>query len=123
MPPSFVGNHYLVDAYYRPSDRGVLCDHANFYLNMIVSCEEAGATVISKNYKMFGTEQGYTFLIGLAESHVSCHTWPEYDMACFDIFMCGKSDTKTVFNLFLAKSKIQPLSMVANHIHRGKYNV
>lgn len=32
---------------------------------------------------------GITILIGLAESHLTIHTWPEKGAACIDLFMCG----------------------------------
>ena len=33
--------------------------------------------------------QGVTGIIGIAESHISIHTWPEYGYAAVDIFTCG----------------------------------
>jgi len=32
---------------------------------------------------------GATVVVGLAESHLSVHTWPEYGYAAVDIFTCG----------------------------------
>lgn len=35
---------------------------------------------------------GATVVVGLAESHLSIHTWPEYGYAAVDIFTCGHED-------------------------------
>ena len=32
--------------------------------------------------------QGFTVLLLLAESHISCHTWPERRSMCIDMFTC-----------------------------------
>ncbi|NOX58907.1 MAG: adenosylmethionine decarboxylase [Planctomycetes bacterium] len=35
--------------------------------------------------------QGVTAVALLAESHLSIHTWPEYEYAAIDLFTCGES--------------------------------
>jgi len=49
----------------------------------------AGAAVLSCHFHSFGSRQGVTGVVLLAESHISIHTWPEYGFAAVDIFMCG----------------------------------
>jgi S-adenosylmethionine decarboxylase proenzyme len=67
------------------------------------ACEECGATVLSSNSRGFGEGSGFTYAIILAESHATCHTWPEYGLATFDIFTCGTVDTKSIMKQFLRK--------------------
>lgn len=34
---------------------------------------------------------GFTCVFALSESHISCHTWPEFNMATIDIYLCNYS--------------------------------
>lgn len=45
---------------------------------------------------------GYTSVICLTESHVSIHTWPEYGMATFDVFLSNyqRNNDGTTHKLF-----------------------
>jgi S-adenosylmethionine decarboxylase len=36
-------------------------------------------------------EAGYTAIIGLTESHLSIHTWPEHNYITFDVFISNHS--------------------------------
>lgn len=56
------------------------------------AADAAGATVLSSHFHRFGVGEGLTGVLMLAESHITVHTWPEYDYAAFDIFMCGDCD-------------------------------
>ena len=56
------------------------------------AADAAGATVLSSHFHRFGEGGGLTGVLVLAESHITVHTWPEYDYAAFDVFMCGVCD-------------------------------
>lgn len=45
---------------------------------------------------------GYTTVIALSESHISCHTWPEYGFVTLDIFLCNysRNNDENVKNIF-----------------------
>jgi len=34
---------------------------------------------------------GYTCVFALSESHISCHSWPEFNLITMDIFLCNYS--------------------------------
>ena len=45
-------------------------------------------TVGSANWHKFGGEGGVTGLVMLTESHLACHTYPEYKTATFNLYCC-----------------------------------
>jgi len=47
-----------------------------------------GATLLSVRTHQFAP-QGVSGVAIIAESHISIHTWPEYNYAAVDIFTCG----------------------------------
>ena len=51
---------------------------------------QIGATVIKDSFYQF-TPQGVSGVVIIAESHISIHTWPEYNYAAVDVFTCGDS--------------------------------
>lgn len=56
---------------------------------LVTAAEAGGASVLQAHFHLFGREKGVTGVVLLAESHITVHTWPEYDYAAFDVFMCG----------------------------------
>ncbi|MEK7631519.1 MAG: adenosylmethionine decarboxylase [Patescibacteria group bacterium] len=50
----------------------------------------AGATVVNSTSFRYAP-QGVSVMVVISESHVSTHTWPEYDYAAVDFFTCGES--------------------------------
>ena len=53
--------------------------------------EECGATLLHIHTHKF-SPQGVSGVAVLAESHITCHTWPEIGYGAFDVFMCGGAE-------------------------------
>ncbi len=53
------------------------------------AAQAAKATLLDVRLHHFGGGNGVTGVALLAESHISIHTWPEWDLAAIDIFTCG----------------------------------
>jgi len=51
---------------------------------------KSGATIISSIFHRYNP-QGVSGVVVIAESHLSIHTWPEYNYAAVDFFTCGQS--------------------------------
>ena len=57
--------------------------------SLTTAAKEAQATVIKSVFHKF-SPHGVTGVVVIAESHLSIHTWPEYNYAAVDIFTCGE---------------------------------
>jgi S-adenosylmethionine decarboxylase len=91
------GQHILADLY------GINPMHLNdpdaVERLLRASAQAAGATILSSHFHTFGSGQGVTGVVILAESHISIHTWPEFGFAAVDIFMCGNSEPQRALDV------------------------
>ena len=55
---------------------------------LVKAVEVANCTLLKKAFYKFG-ENGISGVVILSESHISIHTWPEYNYAAIDIYTCG----------------------------------
>lgn len=46
-----------------------------------------GLTSVGEVYHVFEENAGFTAVLALTESHLSIHTWPEHELATFDVFL------------------------------------
>jgi len=46
-----------------------------------------GLCCVGEAYYAFAENQGFTAVLALTESHLSIHTWPEHELATFDVFL------------------------------------
>ncbi len=81
------GIHIIVDLY--GCDTKILDDA--IYLNRLVAkaVSESGLKSFGTLYHKF-TPMGYTSVTLLAASHISIHTWPEYNYVAIDVFACDE---------------------------------
>ncbi|NIO15427.1 MAG: adenosylmethionine decarboxylase [Deltaproteobacteria bacterium] len=81
-----LGRHVLLELSGCPY---ALLNDLDFIRNSLIkAAERANVTVISENFSRFNPH-GISGVLVIAESHISIHTWPEYDYAAIDIFTCG----------------------------------
>lgn len=57
---------------------------------MVSAVQAVGAHIVGESFHRF-QPLGVTGVLAIAESHLSIHTWPEYNYAAADIFTCGTS--------------------------------
>ena len=82
----YAGRHYIVDFWGMKK----LTDRHYIDTALRDAAIAANATLLHIHLHEF-SGGGITGVALLAESHISIHTWPEYDYAAFDVFMCGQS--------------------------------
>ena len=83
----FIGSHIIAD-----------CNDCNsLFLNDIEYLKDImGYSIILSNANILGicqhsfTPQGVTILFLLSESHLSIHSYPEYNYCAIDFFTCGE---------------------------------
>ena len=78
---------------------------------------EAGVTVLRFYHHQFNPH-GVTSIFLLAESHLTVHTWPEYNYMAVDIFTCGSSE-KAWCLLDCLREKFKPMNTKVVDIMRG----
>ena len=88
-----MGQHLLLEVYNVPFDK--LNDSEKIEKTMVRAVETEGLTVLNTFTHQF-EPYGVTSLISLAESHLSCHTWPEKGCVAIDIFTCGSKNPRSV---------------------------
>ena len=75
------------------------------------AAKHAKMTPIGDLSKKF-TPQGATVVLGLEESHISIHTWPEKNTAVIDVYTCGtKISCKKAYEKLL---ELIPHKKIAN---------
>ena len=88
-----MGTHLLVEVYNVPFDK--LNDKEKIEQVCKDACKIEGLKVLNTFTHQFDP-YGVTSLISLAESHLSCHTWPEKECVAIDIFTCGGKNPRSV---------------------------
>ena len=81
-----LGKHLLLEL--KGCNKEVLNDIGFLKNALLLAADESGATVMGSSFHPFHP-QGVSGVVIIAESHLSVHTWPEYDYAAVDIFTCG----------------------------------
>ena len=84
-----LGKHILAEFYGCRFD--VINDCKNIKKLCMRAAQESGATVVGSSFHEFNP-QGVSGVVVIAESHLSVHTWPEYQFASMDIFLKASSE-------------------------------
>ena len=88
-----MGKHLLLEVY--DVDFEAINDVESLQKVMIRGIERAKMTILNVFSHCF-VPQGCTVVISLAESHVSCHTWPENGCIAIDVYTCGSGNPRLI---------------------------
>lgn len=85
---------------------------------MLNACHVANATILGISAHKF-EPQGVTIIVLLAESHISIHSWPEYNYVAIDVFTCGKNMDPQAAIDYLEKT-LKPQKIETKKVIRGR---
>jgi len=95
-----LGTHLLVEL--RECNPEILKSLEKVRSIMVSAAKDAKATIVDVSFHEFNPF-GISGVVVIAESHLTIHTWPEYDYAAVDIFTCGDIIKPEVAASFLIK--------------------
>lgn len=106
----------LVDLY---ECKGNLDNTKSLVDTLVRAADKMGSTIVKKVQHKF-SPTGITVILILAETHMSLHTWPEYNYAALDIFICNEEiDPEEGWNI--VKSALKPSSFKIHKLTRKIY--
>lgn len=109
-----IGSHLLCDMW-KCSD---IDDDVEVLEKLLLEAAVAAKATILEVVKKKFYPEGATVLLLLAESHISLHSWPEYDYVAIDVFTCGKEMDPEAAISYL-KNALNPQEMVIKKVSRG----
>lgn len=114
-----LGRQILVEYYDCNSDK--LNDVGFIESALLEATRASKATIITHNFHKFNPH-GVSGVIVIAESHVSIHTWPEYNYAAVDVFTCGDTIDPWVIQEYL-KEALESENTSSMEMKRGMFKV
>jgi S-adenosylmethionine decarboxylase proenzyme len=110
-----LGEHILADFF--GCNSNTLNDVVKIGNAMEEAARRAHATIVTKEFHHF-SPCGVSGAIIIQESHLTIHTWPEYQYAAVDIFTCGVSLDLWKAMAYL-KESLEASSMESTELGRG----
>lgn len=83
----------------------------------IEAIDACGATILNIDLHEFTPFGGISGVAVLQESHMSIHTWPEYNYAALDVFVCGTVDPHKAIPVL--EKHFEPERLEVSEIKRG----
>lgn len=114
-----IGTHMLIEFYGCNSE--VLNDIGIISSALKEAAIATGASICGSCFHEFNL-QGITGALILSESHISIHTWPEYQYAAIDIFTCGET-VDPIFGYLSIKNRLLPQKTYVRVMDRGLVNM
>jgi len=103
------GKHILLDVITKNEET---CLNDKEMLKLIAqAAEEAGANVINQVRYRFGhnSPPGFTCVVVLDESHISCHAYADTRQLAFDFFTCGNTDPADAVKIVLKNIEFESI--------------
>lgn len=114
-----LGRQILVEFYDCDSDK--INDVSYVESAFLEATRKSKATIISHNFHKF-SPHGISGVVVIAESHVTIHSWPEYNYAAVDIFTCGDTIDPWVIQEYL-KEAFESKNISSMEMKRGLFRV
>ncbi|MGK7369665.1 MAG: adenosylmethionine decarboxylase [Candidatus Halalkalibacterium sp. M3_1C_030] len=114
-----LGRQILVEFYDCDSDK--INDVSFVESAFLEATRKSKATIISHNFHKF-SPHGISGVVVIAESHVTIHSWPEYNYAAVDIFTCGDTIDPWIIQEYL-KEAFESKNISSMEMKRGLFKV
>lgn len=88
MQKLVLGNHYLIDYYECNSD--ILSIVEKIKEIMLEAGKKGNLHIVGECFHQF-KPYGVSGVLILKESHFTIHTWPEYNYASVDLYLCDRT--------------------------------
>jgi S-adenosylmethionine decarboxylase len=83
-----LGRHLLIELY--QCDSRVISDVRRIEEIMVEAAKKAKAHIVDVVFHNFNPN-GVSGVVVISESHLTIHTWPEFNFASIDVYTCGSS--------------------------------
>ena len=91
------GWHFIAEFFGCPANE--LLKSKTVKKHLLVTAKKAGFEVLGEKFHQF-KPYGATGVVVLSSSHISAHTWPEYNYAALDVYSCaGKAKAEKAMKL------------------------
>jgi S-adenosylmethionine decarboxylase len=101
--------------------RHVFLDFVNFYDNNLEQCCQDVFEIMQDSLKLTkmrnmhskmiilkdDTEEGFTSVILLDESHITCHSYTKLGLLALDVFTCGSTNPEIISNYIKLKLELK----------------
>ncbi|MDZ7715033.1 MAG: adenosylmethionine decarboxylase [Balneolaceae bacterium] len=114
-----LGRQILVEFYDCNSEK--INDVEFIESSFLEATRKSKATIISHNFHKF-SPHGISGVVVIAESHVTIHSWPEYNYAAVDIFTCGDTIDPWIIQEYL-KEAFESTNISSMEMKRGMFKV
>jgi S-adenosylmethionine decarboxylase len=113
-----LGKHLIIDCNNVKTD--VCLDDKKMLESLVEAAKEAGSTVINSCRYHFGhnSPPGFACIVMLDESHCSAHSYADRGLLAIDIFTCGKTDPKKLFDILLTKIDLRDCNILTKEVNR-----
>ena len=120
-----IGKHIIVDMFDIPSDKFININKNDTTIekwnSFIKECfEQANISLLNISWHNFDNNGAFTVIYLLSESHLSIHTWPEYNYIALDVFTCGNSNTQLIVDKII--KYFEPKYTNLHNLERGQKN-
>ena len=109
----YAGIHLIVELW-KAKNLTSLSQIENILRKAVEACK---AHLLKIDLHKFSPNGGVSGMAIIEESHISVHTWPEYEYAALDIFVCGTIDPYKA--LPVIKEGFAPKNMQVVEVKRG----
>lgn len=110
-----LGRHLLIELY--NCDSKILNDVHKVESIMVDAAKHAHARIVDVVFHTFNPH-GISGVVVIAESHLTIHTWPEFNFASVDIYTCGTEINPWRAYNYMAK-RFKAKNMTAVEMKRG----